>query len=114
VTLVQLTYLGVLALCLLAALWLEPVLRVGVLRQRRRLVRTLAPVLAVFVAWDVAAVSAGHWWYDGDQISGLVLPGRLPVEEVIFFVVVPLCAIHGFEEVRKVTGWSVSGRGGRR
>lgn len=112
--LVRLTYLGVLALCLLAALWLEPVLHVGVLRQWRRLLRTVTPVLAVFVAWDVAAVAAGHWWYDGEQISGLVLPGRLPVEEVLFFVVVPLCAILGFEAVRKVTGWSVSGRSDRR
>jgi lycopene cyclase domain-containing protein len=103
---VRLTYLGVLAGCLLCALWLEPVLRVGVLRRRRRLVRTLVPVLAAFLAWDLAAVAAGHWWYDDAQVVGVRLPGGLPIEEALFFVVVPLCAILGFEAVRRVTGWS--------
>jgi lycopene cyclase domain-containing protein len=101
----RLTYLGVLAGCLLCALWLEPVLRVGVLRRRRRLVRTLVPVVVVFVAWDLAGYAAGHWWYDDAQVLGPALPGGLPVEEVLFFLVVPLCAILGFEAVRRVTGW---------
>jgi lycopene cyclase domain-containing protein len=102
----HLTYLVVLAGCLICALWLEPLLRVGVLRRWRRLALTLAPVVAVFVAWDVAAIAAGHWSYDRGQILGVTLPGRLPVEELLFFIVVPLCAILGFEAVRRVTGWS--------
>jgi lycopene cyclase domain-containing protein len=101
----HLTYLGVLAACLACALWLEPLLRVGVVRQWRRLVVTLVPVVAAFVVWDLAAIAAGHWWYDGGQIVGLILVGGLPVEEVLFFIVVPLCAILGFEAVRTVTGW---------
>jgi lycopene cyclase domain-containing protein len=101
----HLTYLGVLAVCLVSAVWLEPVLRVGVLRQWRRLLATLVPIVVVFSLWDVAAIAAGHWQYDPAQILGVVLPGHLPVEEVLFFVVVPLCAILGFEAVRKVTRW---------
>ena len=31
-----------------------------------------------------------------------MLPGGLPVEELLFFVVVPVCAVLGFEAVRKV------------
>jgi lycopene cyclase domain-containing protein len=100
----HLTYLGVLAACLVCAVWLEPALRVGVLRQWRRLLLTLAPVVAVFVVWDVAAIAAGQWSYDLAQLVGITLPGRLPVEELLFFIVVPLCAILGFEAVRKVTG----------
>jgi lycopene cyclase domain-containing protein len=98
----HLTYLAVLAGCLGAALWLEPVLRVGVLRQRRRLLLTLLPVVAIFVAWDLAAISAGHWSFDPAQITGVVLPGGLPIDELLFFVVVPVCAVLGFEAVRKV------------
>jgi lycopene cyclase domain-containing protein len=98
----HLTYLGVLLGCLAAALWLEPVLRVGVLRRRRRLLLTVLPVAAVFILWDLAAVAAGQWTFDPDQILGVRLPGGLPVEEVLFFLVVPLCAILGFEAVRKV------------
>jgi lycopene cyclase domain-containing protein len=98
----HLTYLGVLVGCLAAALWLEPVLRVGVLRRWRRLSLTVLPVAAVFTAWDLAAVSAGHWTFDPGQILDVRLPGGLPVEEVLFFLVVPVCAVLGFEAVRTV------------
>jgi lycopene cyclase domain-containing protein len=98
----HLTYLAVLAACLAGATWLEPVLRVGVLRQWRRLLLTLVPVALVFVAWDIAAVAAGHWSYDPGQIVAMVLPGRLPLEEVLFFLVIPVCAILGYEAVRTV------------
>jgi len=102
----------VLAGCLLAAIWLEPVLRVGVLRQWRRLLLTLLPVVLVFGCWDLAAVAAGHWHYDWAQLVGIRLPGGLPVEELLFFIVVPLCAILGFEAVRTVLGrWGVPDRG---
>jgi lycopene cyclase domain-containing protein len=98
----HLVYLGVLVGCLAGALWLEPILKVGVLRRWRLLLLTLAPVVAVFVAWDVAAVAAGHWTFDPAQTTGILLPGRLPIEELLFFVVVPVCAILGFEAVRTV------------
>lgn len=101
----HLTYLAVLLVCLACAIWLEPVLRVGVLRQWRRLLATVLPVAIVFSLWDVAAIGAGQWFYDLSQLTGVLLPGRLPLEEVLFFIVVPICAILGFEAVRKVTGW---------
>jgi lycopene cyclase domain-containing protein len=103
----HLTYVGVLAFCLASAVWLEPVLRVGVLGRWQRLVRTLVPVAVVFSLWDVGAIAAGLWSYDPAQVTGVELPGRLPLEELLFFLVVPFCAILGFEAVRKVTGWSV-------
>ncbi|HET9516888.1 MAG TPA: lycopene cyclase domain-containing protein [Actinoplanes sp.] len=100
----HLAYLGVLAGCLLCALWLEPVLKVNVLRRARRLVLTLIPVMIVFVLWDVAAIAAGHWSFDPEQTTGILLPGSLPIDEVMFFVVVPTCAILGFEAVRASLG----------
>ena len=96
----HLAYLAVLAGCLGSALWLEPVLRVNVLRRWRRLLLTLLPVVAVFVLWDLAAINAGHWTFDPEQTTGILLPGSLPIDEVMFFVVVPICAILGFEAVR--------------
>lgn len=97
----HLTYLAVLAGCLLCAIWLEPVLRVGVLRQARRLALAVLPVAAAFVLWDLAAVRSGWWWFDPAQILGVRL-GALPIEEVLFFLVIPVCAVLGFEAVRKV------------
>ena len=100
----HLTYLAVLASCLCGALWVEPVLRVNVFRRWRRLAVTVAVVVVLFGAWDVAAIAAGHWRYDPAQIIGVRLPGRLPIEELLFFVVVPVVSILGFEAVRAVRG----------
>ena len=99
------TYVAVLLGCLVAALWLEPVLRVGVLRRWRRLALTVLPVAAVFVLWDAAAIAAGHWTFDPAQTTCVHLPGRVPLDEVLFFLVVPVCAILGFEAVRTVLRW---------
>jgi len=101
--LTRFVYLAVLAGCLAAALWLEPVFRVNVLRRWRRLLATLLPVVVVFALWDLAAIAAGHWTFDPRQTTGVVFPGGLPLDELLFFVVVPLCAVLGFEAVRAVT-----------
>jgi lycopene cyclase domain-containing protein len=98
-------YLAVLAGCLVCALWLEPVLRVRVLRRWRRLLLTVLTVVVVFGLWDVAAIAAGHWTFDPAQTTGVLLSGGLPLDEVLFFVVVPFCTILGFEAVRAVLGW---------
>ncbi|GII22030.1 lycopene cyclase domain-containing protein [Planosporangium mesophilum] len=108
----HLLYLAVLLGCLAGALWLEPILRVGVLRRWRRLLLTLLPVVVVFTAWDLAAIAAGHWTFDPAQMTGVLLPGGLPLEELLFFVVVPVCAVLGFEAVRTVL--ARVGRGDRR
>ena len=96
------SYLFVLLGCLVAAIWLEPVLKVNVFRRGRRLLLTMLPVVVVFVLWDLGAIAAGHWTFDPAQTTGVVLPGGLPIDEVLFFVVVPICAILGFEAVRAV------------
>lgn len=98
----HLTYLAVLGGCLACAIWLEPVLKTGVARQAARLAKTVLPVAAAFVVWDMIAVAAGWWTFDTGQIVGIFVPGRLPLEEVLFFLVVPVCAILGYEAVRMV------------
>jgi lycopene cyclase domain-containing protein len=100
----HLAYLGVLAGCLVGAVWLEVVVRTHVLRRWRRLLLTLVPVVAVFVAWDAYAISRGHWTFDPARTTGVLL-GRVPLDEVLFFVVVPFCAVLSFEAVRAVRGW---------
>ena len=100
----QLIYVGVLLGCLVCAGWLEPVLKVGVLARYRRVLRTVALVAVPFLVIDVAVVLAGWWWFDAGAVVGVILPGGIPVEEVLFFAVVPVCAILGFEAVRTVLG----------
>ncbi len=94
-----------LAFCVLGTLPLELVLHLGVYRRLRRLALTLLPVLVVFVGWDLYAISRGQWRFDPAQTLGIVLPGALPIEELAFFVVVPLAAVLTLEAVRAVRGW---------
>jgi lycopene cyclase domain-containing protein len=100
-----------LGFCLLGTAPLELVLHVGVYRRARRLALTALPVVPVFLAWDLYAVSDGHWTFDGAQVLGLVLPGGLPVEEVAFFLVVPVVSVLTLEAVRAVRRWPVGDEG---
>ena len=54
----------------------------------------------VFGAWDLLAIRDGWWHYDPAQLVGVTLPGRLPLEELLFFLVIPTCAILTLEAVR--------------
>ena len=101
----HLTYLALLVGCLVITAPLELVLGVRVYARWRRVLLAVLPAFVVFVAWVLYAIARGHWSYDGEQTLGLRLPGGIPVEEVLFFVVVPLCSVLAFEAVRKVTGW---------
>jgi lycopene cyclase domain-containing protein len=102
---VKATYLLVLAVCCVGTLPLEILVGTRVYRRWRRLLLALLPTVVVFVGWDVAAIAAGQWRFDTRQTTGVLLPGRLPVEELLFFLIIPTCAILGFEAVRAVRGW---------
>ena len=91
-------YLIVLGACLLVTAPLELFGR-GVYRQPRRLLAALIPVAAVFLIWDVIAVAADVWWYNPRYILGVIAPGDLPLEEVLFFVVIPLCGLLTYSAV---------------
>ena len=95
----HLLYLALLAACLIGTTPLEGWLGVRVYRQWRRLLLALTPTVIVFVAWDAVAVHRHLWRFDRRWISGVWI-GSLPVEELLFFIVVPTCAILTLEAVR--------------
>ena len=99
-------YLAVLAGCVVGTLPLEVFLGTRVYARWRRLALTLLPVLAVFLPWDLLAIRAGHWDYDAAQVTGVEV-GGLPLEELLFFLVIPVCAVLTLEAVRAVKGWTV-------
>jgi lycopene cyclase domain-containing protein len=103
----RLTYLLLLAGCLVGTAPLELLLHVAVYRRWRRASCAIGCVLVPFVCWDVWAIAWHQWSYDARQVVGWTLWGRLPVEELLFFVVVPLCAILTYEAVRaRRPSWS--------
>ena len=63
---------------------------------------SILPAVVIFFAWDVYAVAQGHWWFDADRILGIHLPGSVPLDEVLFFVAIPIAAILTLEAVRSV------------
>jgi lycopene cyclase domain-containing protein len=101
----HLTYLSLLVGCLVVTAPLELLLRVRVYARWRRLLLAVVPEFVVFVVWVLYAIAAGHWTYSDDRTLGVRLPGGIPIEEVGFFLVVPVCAVLALEAVRKVTGW---------
>jgi len=101
----HLTYLSLLVGCLVVTAPLELFLRVRVYARWRRLLLALAPEFVVFIAWVLYAIAAGHWDYSSTRTVDVRLPGGIPVEEVLFFLVVPVCAVLALEAVRKVTRW---------
>jgi lycopene cyclase domain-containing protein len=100
-------YLAHMAGCLLVTLPLELVFKAGVYRRWRRAVRAVAPVVVLFVVWDIVGIARDHWSYSAQYTSGLLLPARVPLEELVFFVVIPWCALLTYEAVGTVLrrGW---------
>lgn len=94
-------YLALLAGCLLGTAPLEILLGARVYARWRRLGLALVPTVAIFVIWDLYAISRDQWTYDSRYLTGVLLPGSLPIEELLFFVVVPTCAILTLEAVRR-------------
>jgi len=94
-------YLVVLAACLAITLPLE-VFGDGVYRQAWRAVRAILPVAAVFLLWDEVAITARVWMYNCAHITGVNIPFRMPIEEGLFFVVIPLCALLTYNAVSTI------------
>ena len=74
---------------------------------QRTLLLALAPVVVVFCLWDLYAIASGHWTFDPERTTGVLFPGGLPLDEVLFFVVVPIASILTLEAVRSVKRWEV-------
>jgi len=103
----NLAYVGVLVFVLVGSLWLEVVLRTRVFARLPRLLLVLALVIWPFLLWDAYAIAQGHWWFDTERILGVYLPGEIPLDELLFFLVIPIASILTLEAVRSVKGWPV-------
>jgi lycopene cyclase domain-containing protein len=95
-------YLAMLAFTLFGSIWLEVFLKVGVIRRFKRVVLSILPTAVFFLIWDAYAIKSGHWYFDKNQILGIFGPFGIPLEEFIFFLIVPLAALLTIEAVRTV------------
>ncbi|TFV56293.1 lycopene cyclase domain-containing protein [Mycobacterium sp. PS03-16] len=90
-------YLIVLAACLAITAPLE-LFGAGVYRRASRTAGAVLPVAAVFVGWDLIAIAADVWSYHPRFVTGIGFPG-VPVEELLFFIVIPLCGLLTYNAV---------------
>ncbi len=95
-------YLLLMAGCVLITLPLEFLFGARVWRRPGRLIRSMAVPVALFMAWDFYAVSRDHWGYNPRYVTGWELPGNLPVEELVFFIVIPIASLLTLEAVGRV------------
>ena len=103
----HLAYVAVLGFILIGTGWLELVLRTRVYSKWRRLLLSIVPVVVIFSVWDLYAIAQNHWTFDWSHVTGVVFAGGLPLDEVLFFVVVPIAAILTLEAVRSVKRWPI-------
>lgn len=108
----NLSYVSILVFVLAGSAWLELSCRTRVFARAKRLVLSMVPAVVIFFAWDAYAIANGHWWFDTGRILGWYLPGAVPVDEVLFFIVIPIAAILTLEAVRSVKGWAVGDEDG--
>lgn len=68
-------------------------------RNTKALFLTILLIIIIFGLWDVFAVYRGHWSFDPESVWGLRII-NLPLEEVLFFVVIPFCCIFSWEALK--------------
>lgn len=93
-------YFAMLLFTVVGSFWLEIFLKVGVLRRMKRAILSIIPTAVIFIIWDYYAVIKGHWWFDKNQVVGIFGPKGVPLEEFLFFLVVPLASLLTIEAVR--------------
>jgi lycopene cyclase domain-containing protein len=98
----QFGYLAMLAFTILGSWWLEWFFKLRVLRSLKFTLTTIAPVALFFLFWDWYAIRADHWNFDFSQMLAIVGPFNIPLEEYLFFIVIPLAVLLTFEGVVKL------------
>ncbi|MCF7908285.1 MAG: lycopene cyclase domain-containing protein [Candidatus Omnitrophica bacterium] len=58
-------------------------------------------VVLIFGAWDILATARGHWHFNPQGVGSLKII-NLPLEEVLFFIVIPFCCIFTWEAINYI------------
>ena len=95
-------YLLLMVGCLLITLPLEFVFGARVYRRAAGLALALIPVVIIFSIWDIVGILRDHWSYSPQFTTGVKLIFGMPIEELVFFIVVPACGLLTYEAVGEV------------
>ncbi len=92
-------YFTILAASLLGPLALSFDRKVGFRRKWKFLFPAMLLPAIFYIAWDIYFTAKGVWSFNKECISGIYF-FNLPVEEVLFFFVIPYCCVFIYECIR--------------
>lgn len=98
-------YAGLLAATLIFPLIFSFERRIGYSKNFRFLFPAIGLVAAVFILWDIYFTRIGVWGFNPRYVSGLRI-ANLPLEECLFFVVIPFSSLFIYESL----GWFFAGK----
>ncbi len=98
----KMAYLAMLAFTIAGSWWLEWAFKLRVLRRIRFTLATIVPISIFFLVWDALPIPWSPWKLVLIQTLGVILPLNIPLEELLFFIVVPIAIILTYEGVTKL------------
>ena len=89
----HLHYLFVLMFIAFCAVAVTLAFRIRIKRFWRNFLLADGSILVIYLIWDYWAIKKENWSFDSEQILGFYLFGIVPIEEVLFFIIVPLMTV---------------------
>ena len=107
----HITYFLILASSLAGPLVLSFDKKVAFYKKWKYLFPAIIIPALLYIAWDIFFTSKGVWNFNENYIIGIKLY-NLPVEEVLFFFIVPYCCVFIYECIRSYFPWLTMKKGG--
>ncbi len=95
-------YSYVLLFVALCAIFVNLTFKLRITSMWRTFIKVDIAILAIYLTWDAWAIHKKNWHFDPRQILNNRLWGGIPIEEVLFFIVVPLMTILTYLALSKI------------
>lgn len=95
-------YFIVLAVSVIAPLILSFSKKMDFYKYPARLILSILLPFFLFILWDIFVTARGHWNFNPLYTVGFKIFG-LPIEEILFFIVIPFCGLFTWESVKYFT-----------
>ncbi|HMX78897.1 MAG TPA: lycopene cyclase domain-containing protein [Ferruginibacter sp.] len=93
------TYFLILAASFAGPFFLSFDKKVAFYKQWKYVLPAMLLPAALYIAWDIYFTSRAVWSFNADYITGIKL-SNLPLEEVLFFLIVPYCCVFIYACIR--------------
>jgi lycopene cyclase domain-containing protein len=93
------SYLVMLLFTFIGSGWLIFYYKVQIHKRVKALFLSIIPIAIIYLGWDALAIRDANWKFDQNLILDKYFLFHIPIEEVFFFLVVPLASILTIEAV---------------